>query len=188
MPNNADYKPPKWITILILTWFFLGCLPILALAFGFRFLPSPEWVQNTRLIAALAAFGTAALMLVLLRIGHKKQKPEGGMIKIVGMYLVAVFLFSPAVGASAIAATGPMLVAIVAGSQSSLTYTVADASQSGSYKCRRPIKLTEAPFLFNLVCGTSQAFQLGVSKEDFVLVTGHGTRWGLFPRTISMTD
>lgn len=79
-----------------------------------------------------------------------------------------------------------MAVALIAGQQVELSYTVDHNERSGSKGCRSPIGLQGLPFLFDRLCGVPDDIRRGFKPGSQVVVTGRGTTFGVYPESLRL--
>ncbi len=182
-PEIAAPPPPerkawkKWIFYLVLVWFLLGSLPMLALVFHDQYIPAPDWVDRISNVAWSAGLITALVFAFFAWIG--RANIPGGRIKFAFTLLCAP-LFGLFLGWSAVMFGIPMVVAMVAGHETEMQFSVVRADGFGGRRCRNPIKV-EIPLLFDEVCDFPDSFRETLGPGDKIVLTGRGTTMGLFP-------
>ena len=192
MNTNEEQKAPflrlpYWIRCAFILWLLFGTFPIFAQMFGFRYLPSPDWVSQVRIPATVAGVIFAALLTWGVIIGIKTNDQFKGKLKNILTILFAPF-FGFMIGSIAITAGGPMLGAIIYGVESEMPYTVTKFKAYGDRKCRRPITLDGLPLLFEKLCGYPEEFGSSLEIGEQILITGHGSGKGIFAQSARRID
>ena len=85
------------------------------------------------------------------------------------------------IGQDAVTMGTPMIVALIGGEDISVVFTVSDVNRAGDYRCPVPIVLDGLPSMFNEVCDFPAGLRDSLAQGDTITISGHGTRWGLFP-------
>lgn len=181
------FRLPLWIRGALLVWSILGAIPLLLKAFGFHFLPSQDWVALIRIPAVFSGAVFAVLFVVMVIYGLRLNSPAMGHAK---KFLVVSFtpLMGFFIGSSAFTLGGPMVGAIIAGTQVGLPFTVVEFERSVDRKCQNPITLSGLPFMFDDLCGFPEKFGSTLDIGGKVLVVGKGTRIGIFPTSARKID
>lgn len=177
---STQKRPSKWITIPIVIWVLLGAFPIFGWKFGFPYLPAPNWIAATRSLAIISGVITALLLLIGYIKGSQQTRPNDGLFTKVFLGFFALVL-GFVIGTNAVTTATPMIVALVVGQDSSVDFSVSDVSRGGDYRCPVPIVLKGLPYMFNKVCDFPASLRDSLAHGDTLTISGHGTRWGLFP-------
>lgn len=172
-------QPPKSVRILLVGWIMLGTLPTFSKIFGFDYLPSTEWVEKTNVFGLVAGLVTAALTIWMVA-KRAKTAQHGEFKKVAG--IIGAPFFGYFLGKSAVVIAGPMIFALVAGHHVELPFIVASADHYGSRQCRSPIELQGLPLVFNQLCRISDDVRQRLSAGAHLMVVGHGTSYGVFPK------
>lgn len=161
-------------------WLLFGCLLYIAKIFGFGFLPSALWIDETSEISTI--FGMVFAITALVFAIRSARTNSYGDLKNFFM-----MIFAPVIGYAAgqnpIAVSIPMILAAFAGHQIDLRFTVSHNDRGGERHCRRPIELQNLPFLFDQICGVSDDVRRQFPAGEPIVVTGHGTSWGIYEQT-----
>lgn len=178
-------QPVKPAGSLVPISFLLGATPVLVQIFGFQFLPSTGWAV-TSFVPGVAG-GLLGAVLFFRIISRGIDNVPGSELKKFFAVLASP-LFGFILVRNTIVITGPMILALIAGYQTDLTYVVDNADHSGSRGCRSPLSLQKLPFLFDKLCRIENEFKLGLARGSKIIVTGHGTSFGVFPDSIRRLD
>ena len=145
--SEAQFPAPKPRATLklriagysVLALLLIGFLPFLGLKFGFPFKPSADWVIATRPYAwALAGIYAVGGMIPVYK-GLLKQKPDGLSLNGWLTLLFAPFLFG-SVGMVTISTGIPMVIALMAGSEVELSYTVTNLKATYDRQCHKSME------------------------------------------------
>lgn len=171
----------KPVRILLAVWLLPGLLAIFVRMAGFTFLPSIEWTSKAALPSIAAGLLPAALVSwFALKVMDFIPLGDGKMA--IGMLVfpfVAYYL-----GKNLVAIALPMTLAMFAGHQVELSFTVAHADRWGDMKCRTPVDFEGLPFLFNEICGVRADIRTSLLPGGPTIVTGRGTSLGLFVKSL----
>jgi hypothetical protein len=163
----------------------LGALPVLAKMVGYQFLPSADWVATTTIPGIFGGVAFAAGMLWLTC--KSKYRIRGSEIKkaaaLLGWPFIGYFF-----GNNTVVFAGPMILAIIAGHQVELPYTVVDPGRYGTSECRSPVELRDVPFLFNSLCRVPDELRRGLEPGGRIIVIGRGTSLGLYVEGLRRAD
>lgn len=159
-------------------WALAGALPVLAKMFGYQFLPSMEWLNRTFLVGIGAGLISAggAVWIVCRRLA---TAPDGGEVRKAAAVMGAPFL-GYFFGNHAVVFTGPMIIALLAGSQVELSFTVADANRHISSRCPSSIELQSFPIVFERLCGVPEEVRRNLVSGGHIIVSGRGTSLGVY--------
>lgn len=171
-------QPGKRAGKLVDISILLGTMPVFAQMFGFQFMPSPEWAKNA-FVPGIAGGLLGAILLPRIILRGIGNSPGSGLKKICAVLGCPFIGFL--MGRNLIVITGPMILALITGHQTELTYVVDNASRSGSRGCRSAVPLQGLPFLLDKLCGVQNEFKQGLAEGSQIVVTGHGTSFGIFP-------
>lgn len=175
----------KLAGILLIVWLLLGMLPLFPKMVGYDFLPSIEWTSRTNFPGVAAGLASAVLLLWIARKGMDVT-PGSPVKKAVGI-LGAVF-FGYVLGKDVVVIAPPMMLALIAGHQVELPFTVADADRYGGRRCSSPIDLQGLPFIFESICGVPDTFRQGLAAGSRIVVIGRGTNIGVFAERLRRVD
>jgi len=154
---------------------------------GFPFLPSVAWVNQSHAAAMLVgAIAAVASVWAGLK-GLEMSGREHGPLRILLMFFVSP-IFGYGFGYNGVTTGGPMLVAILAGHEVEVTFTVADVSMSSSSKCRNPIEIDELPFLSDRLCGYPEEVRKTLAPGARIAIKGRGSEWGVFAGQVRRID
>ncbi len=163
----------------------LGALPVLAKMVGYQFLPSVDWVATTTIPGIVGGVAFAVGMLWLTC--KSKYRIRGSEIKkaaaLLGWPFIGYFF-----GNNMVVFAGPMILAIIAGHQVELPYTVVDPGRYGTSECRSPVELRDVPFLFNSLCRVPDELRRGLEPGGHIIVIGRGTSLGLYAEGLRRAD
>lgn len=162
---------------------FLSFLPTFGKIAGFGFLPSGAWVRLAGPWALPFGVVFAALVVLLLIRQPARAGEKRSAVKVTTIALVMAVL-----GHEFVIAAGPMIGAMVFGSETRLAYTVRNAGGWGDGKCRTPIDLANMPLTHGRLCFWSEEIRGGLSPGQTITIAGRGTRFGLFPRRNQMLE
>ncbi len=183
LPKHTPFtRLPKWIRWPILLWLSFGLLPLLSNAFGFQILPSPEWAVQARVPAIISGVSMAGFMAWAVALGIKIRPQKMGKAARYAVILFAPIMGFP-IGSFAVLTGGPMIAAITIGTETEIQYTIAKVTARSSRRCRNRIDLMDMLLFSDQLCGFSPEFKSTLARGDAIIVTGHGTAWGLFPHS-----
>ena len=169
----------------MIAWLIFGSAPMLSPALGYIFLPSTEWVSKTGSVALAIGWATAIWSLWIICITADRA-PGSDLKKISAIIFFP--LLSYWAGSTVVVIVGPMVLALAAGHEVELTFTVESAGRYGSRRCRTPLELQDLPLLFGRVCGVSSDFTEGLAPGTRIAASGHGTSLGVFVRGLHRLD
>jgi hypothetical protein len=172
----------KLVTILLLVWLSPGMLAVFVRMAGFNFLPSIEWTSKTYDLSIAAGLLPAAFLSWVVW-KAMDVTPVGDGKAAIAMFSAPVFAYF--LGKNLVAVALPMALAMVAGHQVELSFTVAHADRWGDSKCRTPVELEGLPFLFDTVCRVRDDVRMSLLPGKRAVVTGRGTSLGLFAESLS---
>lgn len=178
-PEKNLYK--QRLTLLAVIFFGLGAIPLLASAFGVRFLPSLAWAKATDRIASIVGLTSGVAGSVwFYRLLKKDRK---GPIDSV-FHCIFGFLFLFASGTLGISASWPMFYTLVAGKQTELEYVVSADEGIPSIRCRNAILFEDlhAPS-FDGLCNFPKSFRDSLHPGQKITVSGYGTYFGVFVKS-----
>ncbi|WP_372573119.1 hypothetical protein [Ruegeria jejuensis] len=158
----------------------LGSAPTLATVVGFQYLPTQEWVSQVFWVALLAGIAAGGFMLWLAPKGLAKDGNDPSPLKAILVVSFAPFL-GYWLGSTMVTAGLPMIATIFTGYPVEVEYDVGDVDDGNSRYCSRPIKVEGLPFAQNSLCGFSEEFRRTLSPGSQIVVSGKGTRFGVFP-------
>ncbi|MGF7004757.1 hypothetical protein [Aminobacter sp. BE322] len=169
----------------MIAWILLGLLPMLAQMFGGGFVPSTEWASTTRGPGLVAGLGT--VMLWLWSVWSADDWPSRSDLSKFGAAL-GVLLLGFMTGKNIVDVTGPMAIALVAGGETELQFTVERADSFGPKGCRSQVELQGLPLLFDSACGVPSDFRDSLTPGTRVVVSGRGTSLGVYARYMRRAD
>ncbi|WP_394889651.1 hypothetical protein ACG873_30630 [Mesorhizobium sp. AaZ16] len=173
-----EMRAPRLVRILSIVPFLLGPLPVFAILFGHQYLPAPAWVSLIGPFAWIAGALSAVLFFWLIQGDssiHEKYGPLARLTLIVFTPIMGLWM-----GYTAVTMGGPMIIAILAGQEEELTFTVTEATRWGDRKCRNPIEIDGMPALFDRICHLPEEFRRTLIPGVQIVVGGRGTQWGVF--------
>jgi hypothetical protein len=176
----------KMVKVLLGVWLMLGVLPVFSKMLGFDFLPSIEWMSTSSFLGTAAGLISAASLLwfVLKDIAKKPDcKWTTIVLGLIGTPLLGYFL-----GRNVVVLVGPMALALIAGQQVGLPFTVAHTDSAGGRGCRSPIGLQGLPFVFDSLCDVPDDVRMGFAPGNQVVVTGRGTIFGVYAESLQRVD
>ncbi|MCA2407399.1 hypothetical protein GYN07_04385 [Rhizobium leguminosarum bv. viciae 248] len=167
---------------MLAVWLLPGMLAVFVRMAGFNFLPSIEWTSNANGPSIVAGLLPAAYLSWL---GWKAADvtPLGDGKAAIAMLSAPIFAYF--LGKNLVAIALPMALAMVAGNQVELSFTVANADRWGDSKCRTPVELEGLPFLFDTICRVRDDVRMSLLPGGPAVVTGRGTSLGLFAESLS---
>ena len=174
---------PKWASISvgvsILGLFLLGCLPAIMSGLGYPYLPSVEWVEQSR--PATWVFGALMAASFIVAIGLRLWASETLFERFKTVLLLLFCVpFGWFIGTGAVTMGAPMIGAWVVGTETQLPYVVTDTTGRGGRKCERPVELAGLPFSFDKICGLPDDFRRSFAVGDKIMVNGSGTTLGIY--------
>jgi hypothetical protein len=170
--------PPKPVRILLGVWLVLCVLPVFVTMFGYNFVPSTVWISTTSFPGLAAGLSTAALMPWAVL----KDASTSGMKKIFGVLFAPFFGYF--LGKSAVVIAVPMILALIAGHQVELPFTVERADGNHTKRCSSPVELQGLPFFFDRVCRVPDDFRQRLNPGRRMVVIGRGTSLGVYPDSL----
>lgn len=162
----------KPVGVLLAVWWLLGILPLFIKMIGFDFLPSIEWTSRTNLAGLAAGLVSAVFLLWLVQKGIHGV-PGGKVTKVCAAF--AAPFFGYALGKNLVVIACPMILALIAGHQVGLSFTLERADYYGTRHCRSPVEIQGLPFLFDRVCGVPNDFRQSLTPGRRIVVIGRGT-------------
>ena len=172
----------KAAVILMTVWFLLGVVPVLSQMFGVSFLPSTEWISRTSTHGLIAGIATALLAFWIAWNSEEKDDPDSYVKWFFGN--VGALFFGFFIGQTAVVIAGPMIIALFAGHQIELPFTVLRADSIGSKWCRNSAELEDLMSPFDSICGVPDFVRRGLTPGTRIVVTGHGTELGLYVKRL----
>lgn len=169
-------RADKAAKVLLAALLLLGMPPILAKMFGFDFLPSREWVSASTLPGVAAGLVSAVLLLMLV-VKNFDKTPGPQWRKIFGVIGAPFFGFY--LGRNVVVIVGPMILALIAGHEVELPFTVIHADRNYR-RCPLPIELQDLPFPFDSVCGVPNDVRHSLTSGQRVAIVGRGTSFGIY--------
>lgn len=174
---------------LFLTVLLASALPMFAAKFGYHFLPSVGWVKVTFPYAVLIALASSAATLAGLKWSlNNNVRPQNKARELTPFKTVMLVIFGPLLfgwmAYNLLPVGAPLIYSLVFGRDVELHYTVAKTDSSSGTRCRHKIELVALPFMFDEICGASDAFRSELRPGSKVIVRGYGTDYGLFPDNI----
>lgn len=165
----------------------LGALPVLCSKFGYQFLPSVQWVNQTEPVATIlgAIAAVAAPVFFLKQIPAPPSKLDIAMkypCACLAPFL-GFMVFSHFVSLGI-----PIAAAMAAGVESEAEYTVSRAKLETAGKCRNPVTIKNMPALWGKICNAPEEFVQGLRPGSEITVTGSWTQLGLFVSRVSQRD
>jgi hypothetical protein len=175
--------------MLALVWLSLGLLPLFGQVFakmlGYGYVPSIDWLTKTKLAAFIAGLVGAVLMFWIFLIGNQVLQDRGAK-SFLGFFGAPLFGFF--LGRNVVVITVPMIIALVAGHQVELPFTVAHADNSGGRGCGSPLDLQGVPFIWDTLCDVPDTFRQTLSPGKHIGVIGRGSSFGVFAEDLHRLD
>ncbi|NVK16954.1 MAG: hypothetical protein HWE35_22510 [Rhodobacteraceae bacterium] len=188
MPERA--ARPRHVRIFalaVLSAFFLGALPILSGKAGYQFLPSEQWLTQSRVAAILlGGLAAAAAPFAVLKGMKMQPRKHGTFMKIVLTGFAPFLAFM--VYSHFVSLGIPLVVAIAAGTETRAGYTVSEAKLLRAGTCRNPIEIESMPFAWGELCNFPAGFVQGLNPGARIAAEGRGTQMGLFITSLSQQD
>ena len=175
----------KLAAILMIAWILLGLLPMLAQMFGAGFVPSTQWASTIRGPGLIAGLGT--VMLWLWSVWSADNWPTRSDLSKFGAVFGVLFL-GFMIGKNIVDVTVPMAIALVAGGETELQFTVERTDSAGPKGCRSLVTLQGLPLLFDSACGVPNDFRDSLTPGTRVVVSGRGTSLGVYARYMRRAD
>lgn len=180
MDGETKAKVVRWPTrlagIFVLIWMFLSFVSVFSRFFGYGYLPSTSFLNETASLRITLGFIGALFVTITSIKGIDIEKGE--------LRKIMAVLVSPFLGyffGSAPATVGvPMLVAAIAGHHVELVYQVSKADGSPDKGCRSPIAIEDLPFAFNKLCNVPGDLKIGLRRGTRIVVEGRGTSLGVY--------
>ncbi|MGR9244355.1 hypothetical protein [Rhizobium leguminosarum] len=169
---------------ILLTMLLLpGVLAIFVQIPGCNFLPSNEWISKAALPTLAVSVVSAALSFWLIL---KSSREIVGLRKGFGLIIapIAGYFF----GKHLVIIAVPMLFAFIAGQRVELSFTVVDAHEWGSKKCRSPVQVEGVPMLFDEICRVPENIRRELGPGQRIAVSGRGTSRGVFVESLRRAD
>jgi hypothetical protein len=174
-PNTALRR---LLLVAIAIW-CLGALPLFAKIFGFQFLPSIHWWEESTWFAWGAGIFAGAIGTLGIFRSFSRNEPDGMSLKSFMLLLFAPFFFgSP--GMHAVSVGFPMIYTSLLGEQGDHLYVVERAEGFSDRKCRKKIELQGNPFMYDELCGFSDEFRNTLRPGIDVIVYGRSSYFGVF--------
>ncbi|VAW01565.1 hypothetical protein MNBD_ALPHA07-1499 [hydrothermal vent metagenome] len=178
---------PNWIKWPLTIWFLLGIIPIFSLIFGIQYIPSPDWVSQARIPAAISGTVMGALFIWAVVMGLKTTGQKMWKVKKYGAILISPFM-GFMIGSSAVFLGGPMIGAVIAGTEIEIPYIVTKFKRDVDRKCRNPITLNGLPLLSNRLCSYPEEFGRSLEIGGPIYIIGRGTILGVFAKSARRHD
>ena len=170
---------------LCLTIVFIGaCMNVFFFAFRVQIFPAPEW--HVRMQGPTTVGFVVAVLLMMTtqfipppptsRV-QAPPRPELTTWRRLVLFLGSL-LFAGAF-ATGIQRLPVWVAAKLWGHEMELGFIVAEDPGFSDSKCPNAVRLTDAPILFDKVCGMSKEAQMSFAKGDPILIWGQGTAIGL---------
>ena len=174
--TRAVRWPVRLAAIFVLFWMALGGVAMFSRFFGYGYLPSTNFLDETA--SMRISLGLMGAVFVTFSSITRIDIERGELRKILAV------LLSPFLGyffGSAPATIGvPMLVAAIAGHHVEITYQVSKTDGSPDKGCRSPIEIEELPFAFNKLCNVPSDLKIGLGRGTRIVVEGRGTSLGVY--------
>lgn len=167
---------------------------LIADGFGYRFLPSPMWVDAVRPLGAPLTFFLAIIALVFIftaqdfpAFGHPASRglphgfPKGtvmrGIMVLFGPLLFWFIFFGFLIQSV------PTLLAISSSKRVEFIFEVSKPPAFSDRRCRQKVELKDRPFMAinaNNLCGVPQSLRERLVPGDRIGVRGYGNQFGVF--------
>ncbi|HEV7317317.1 MAG TPA: hypothetical protein VGO04_01735 [Ensifer sp.] len=186
--EEPQRKLPGPSRCLALILALLGWLPLWAKMLGFPFLPSVEWMATSDIAGVAVGLVLAAGILWLIY--ASKYRIRGSETKRLFVIFAAPLyvLYGYHTGKNIVVFAGPMIIALIAGQEVEIPFTVADAERHDTSRCRSPVELQDVPFLFNSICSVSDEFRQSLHPGGRVLISGRRTSLGVYIEGLRRAD
>lgn len=161
----------------------------LFLPYGFaphQFLPSAAYVESVKYYALLTAAVSAMLGITLMAYLPRYPKKETSLQRFVSVVLVPIAF--AAFGHMFVTTTIPLYVAFLCGEETSMTFAVASLEHTGGKSCKTSVRLAGMRTLNDKLCDLPPDFQQQLTSGSEIVVTGRGTRMGLFVENARMAE
>lgn len=174
--TRAVRWPAKLAGIFLLIWMFLNVVSVFSRFFGYGYLPSTTFLNETAsLRITLGLIGAALGMISSI----KGIDIEDGELRKIVVVLTSPFL-GYFLGNTPVTIGAPMLMAAIAGHHVELTYQVSKADGPPDKGCGSPIDIQDLPFPFYRLCGVPGDLRLGLEPGTQIVVEGRGTSFGVY--------
>lgn len=177
----------RWLDWFLRGLTFVVILPtsiaVLSSTFFVDFLPSLDWARASRLpgqaLAAVTFLVTCGVLVFLARdLFAALSWFKAGLVLVAGPLTAAMLAMMT------VTFTLPFLVTLMAGSPSEQRYWV-DSLPVSSKHCRRAVTLREIDGL-GRICGLPEDIHDRLYPGAAIVVTGRGTRWGIFVQEVRL--
>lgn len=180
MDGETKARVVRWPTrlagIFVLIWMSLGVASVFSRFFGYGYLPSTSFLNETAsLRLTLGLIGAVLFTISSIR----KIDIEKGELRKILAVLISPFL-GYFLGNTPVTMTVPMLVAAIAGHHVELTFGVSKTDGSPDRGCGSPIDIEDLPFPFNRLCNVPGDLRVGLKPGTQVVVEGRGTSLGVY--------
>ena len=169
-------RPIRLAAIFVLFWMALSGVAMFSRFFGYGYLPSTNFLDETASMRIF--FGLMGAAFVTFSSITRIDIERGELRKILAV-LTSPFL-GYFLGSAPIAVGAPMLVTAIAGHHVEITYQVSKANGSPDKGCRSPIDIEGLPFPFNRLCGVPGDVRAGLKPGTQIVVEGRGTSLGVY--------
>lgn len=175
------------LKFFLLFWALLGVAPTLIKVFGISFLPSPDWAHQVRFWSVGAGVFWMVVLPYVTLTGVMSKDQESGLLGGALAVIVAPLL-GYWIGSASVTVGGPMLEAILFGSNTETLFTVKYLDGIDTRRCGNAITLEGLPFSHDELCGYPKELKLSFEKGQTILITGFGTPRGLFDKEVFLTS
>tara|TARA_R110002051_G_scaffold1609_5_gene8873 strand:- start:109 stop:681 length:573 start_codon:yes stop_codon:yes gene_type:complete len=174
------------LTFIVSLWLIMGGASIISKIAGVSYFPSPDWLEKSRQIASIVGIITAVFLTWMMMKLNRYRQPELVGIKKNLVFGFGLFFLS-VMGSSAITSGGPLFWALLYGDETEFTYTIAKPDGGSQRYCRNSVELDGMPLMDNL-CVASEKFRGSLAVGDRIVVSGTGTSFGLFARSVRKVE
>ena len=182
-PNTALRR----LLLLAIAIWCLGAIPLFAKIFGFQFLPSIKWWEESAWFAWGAGIFVGAVGTLVVFRGFSRDEPVGMSPKSFMVLLFAPF-FIGLPGMHAVSVGFPMIYTSLLGEKGEHPYNVMKADGFSDRKCRNKIELRGNPFMYDELCGFSEEFRDSLRPGMDVVVQGRSSYFGVFVSGARIAD
>lgn len=198
MPNIFKLSLPKshlprWLGPLVAIYILLGSIDMFLPLFQTQFLLAVDWTETAIPYDILMCFSLIALIAICCHKALKyedKSSQENSHTKPSilqrGSYLgIAVLISNFGLDVGLISRTAPVLSATFFGQETELPFVINTVSTSeNESKCAYKISLRGLPLHTDDFCASSSEEVASLKRGDAVIISGKGTKMGLFPESV----
>lgn len=165
--------------------FLAGYLATFASIGGPKFLPSPMWAKASLWIVLPLGLLTGAFLLLEIKREKAGRFKNFGPLRRAFLYVLTV-LICFCFALFAVTNGVPLLLSQYKGSPVQFEYIVADPIPKRRKYCKSSIKLKEPILALGQIRGVSEEFAAELEDGSTVLISGEGTKLGLYVEQIQV--